>query len=112
MAKTRTPKTDAAPAPELKVVPAPETAPETPAAGFGGRKTACPVTRPEFLANAKQVRVQIGDQALTANPKEFSTGSLGWYVNGKVEIPVGDKYVTVQVGLNLTVVNSKELPKS
>lgn len=82
------------------------------ASGFGGKKTPCPVTRAEFAALAKQVRVQIGgDQAVTANPKEFSTGSLGWYAQGKVELPVGDTFVTVQVGLNLTVVNSKELPE-
>jgi hypothetical protein len=43
--------------------------------------------------------------------KEFSTGSLGWYLNRKIEIDVGGVKVPVQVGLNLTIVGSKELPQ-
>ena len=46
-----------------------------------------------------------------ADVKEFSTGSLGWYLNGKAILKIGDKSVNVQVGLNLTIVGSKELPK-
>lgn len=46
-----------------------------------------------------------------AEVKEFSTGSLGWYLNGKTTIKVGDKPVSVQIGLNLTIVGSKELPQ-
>jgi hypothetical protein len=48
---------------------------------------------------------------LLADVKEFSTGSLGWYLNGKTTIEVGGKPVTVQIGMNLTIVGSKELPK-
>ncbi len=47
---------------------------------------------------------------LLAGVKEFSTGSLGWHHNGKITVEVGGTVVTVQVGLNLTVVGSKELP--
>jgi hypothetical protein len=43
--------------------------------------------------------------------KEFSTGSLGWYLNGKTTIEIDGKPVAVQIGLNLTIVGSKELPK-
>lgn len=74
-------------------------------------KTTCPVTRPEFLQNAKAVEVVIGGVPLIAEVKEFSTGSLGWYLNGKTTIRIGDKPVSVQIGMNLTVVGSKELPK-
>lgn len=48
---------------------------------------------------------------MTADVKEFSTGSLGWYLNGKANVKVGEKSVSVQIGLNLTIVGSKELPK-
>ena len=48
---------------------------------------------------------------MLADVKEFSTGSLGWYLNGKTIVKVGDKPVTVQIGLNMTIVGSKELPK-
>jgi len=74
-------------------------------------KSACPVSRSEFLANAKPVSVNVNGVPLTAEVKEFSTGSLGWYLNGKSQIEVAGKVVTVQIGMNLTVVGSKELPK-
>ncbi len=75
------------------------------------KKTNCPVSRSDFRANAKAVTVTIGDQRLVAEVKEFSTGSLGWYLNGKTTIDVGGTPVSVQIGLNLTIVGSKELPK-
>jgi hypothetical protein len=75
------------------------------------KKTPCPVTRKEFLANAKPIIIKIGDESLTALHREFSTGSLGWYLNGKTTMEIAGKHVAVQIGLNLTVVGSKELPK-
>ncbi len=74
-------------------------------------KSACPVTRAEFLNDAKPVELTINGIPMTAEVKEFSTGSLGWYLNGKANVKVGDKSVTVQIGMNLTIVGSKELPK-
>lgn len=74
-------------------------------------KTNCPITRSEFKTKAKAVDVTIGNMPLKAVVKEFSTGSLGWYLNGKTNIDVGGTTVTVQIGLNLTIVGSKELPK-
>jgi hypothetical protein len=73
-------------------------------------KTNCPITRAEFVENAQAVEVLINGVPLMAEVKEFSTGSLGWYLNGKSTIKVGDKPVSVQIGLNLTIVGSKELP--
>jgi hypothetical protein len=75
------------------------------------KKTTCPISHAEFVNNAKPVTVTIGDQKLMAEVKEFSTGSLGWYLNGKTMIDVGGTLVPVQVGLNLTIIGSKELPK-
>jgi hypothetical protein len=75
------------------------------------KKTTCPITRAEFHENAKPVEVTIAGQRLLAEVKEFSTGSLGWYLNGKTTIEVGGKPVAVQIGMNLTIVGSKELPK-
>jgi hypothetical protein len=74
-------------------------------------KTNCPITRAEFTENAKAVEVVINGVPLMAEVKEFSTGSLGWYLNGKTTIRVNDKPVSVQIGMNLTIVGSKELPK-
>ena len=74
-------------------------------------KSACPVTRAEFRSAAQPVEVIIDGSKFLADVKEFSTGSLGWYLNGKAILKIGDKSVNVQVGLNLTIVGSKELPK-
>ena len=44
-----------------------------------------------------------------APTKEFSTGSL--VASGKTTIQVNGKPVTVQIGMNLTIIGSKELPQ-
>jgi hypothetical protein len=75
------------------------------------KKTTCPITRGEFRDKAKPVTVNINGVPLQAEVKEFSTGSLGWYLNGKTMIDVGGTPVSVQIGMNLTVVGSKELPQ-
>ncbi len=74
-------------------------------------KTTCPITRKEFREHAKAVTIKIGEIPMQAERKEFSTGSLGWYLNGKTTIEIDGKSVSVQIGLNLTIVGSKELPK-
>jgi hypothetical protein len=74
------------------------------------KKTTCPITRADFRNKAKAVTIVINDQRFDADPKEFSTGSLGWNLNAKVTIDVDGVRVPVQIGLNLTVVGSKELP--
>ncbi len=74
-------------------------------------KTTCPITRKQFSEGAKPVEVVINGVPMSADVKEFSTGSLGWYLNGKMTIKIGDTPVTVQIGMNMTIVGSKELPK-
>ncbi len=74
------------------------------------KKTTCPISRADFRAKAKQLPVIIGGQNLEAEVKEFSTGSLGWYLNTKISVEIDGVRVPVQVGLNLTIVGSKELP--
>ena len=75
------------------------------------KKTTCPISRSEFRTAAKPIAVSIAGAPLSAGVKEFSTGSLGWYLNGKTTIEIDGKPVAVQIGLNLTIVGSKELPK-
>jgi len=75
------------------------------------KKTTCPISRADFRSNAKAVTVVVNNVPLIAEVKEFSTGSLGWYLNGKTSIEVGGKPVSVQIGMNLTIVGSKELPR-
>jgi hypothetical protein len=72
-------------------------------------KTTCPISRADFLAKAEPLKIDLGNgQTLVAEPREFSTGSFGWYHNGKTTITVDGKPLSIQIGLNLTVVGSKE----
>ena len=71
-------------------------------------KTRCPISREDFVTQAEPIVVKIDDKEMTAEVKEFSTGSFGWYLNGKVNVRVGEKSVPVQIGMNLTIVGSKE----
>lgn len=75
------------------------------------KKTVCPITRKQFKELAKNLPLTIAGIPHIAEVKEFGTGSFGWYMNDKVFIPIGDKEVKVQIGMNLTVVGSKDLPK-
>ena len=69
------------------------------------------LSRESFRQHAKPVALTINGLPLVADPKEFSTGSLGWFSNGKITVVVNGVACKVQVGLNLTIVGSKELPK-
>ena len=74
------------------------------------KKTTCPISRAQFRKEARAVEITINGIPMRAEVKEFKTGSLGWYVNGKTTVEVGGTSVPVQIGLNLTIVGSKELP--
>ena len=78
---------------------------------FNSRKTVSPVSRSQFVAQAKSIEVTINGQPMLAQVKEFSTGSMGWHVGDKVTVMIGDTPVKVQIGLTLTVIGSKDLPK-
>lgn len=71
-------------------------------------KNPCPISKTQFLEKAEAVRLSINGNEMLADRREFSTGSFGWYLNGKTVITVDGKPLNVQVGINLTVVGSKE----
>jgi len=74
----------------------------------GIRKTVCALTREQFRLQAVDLPVQIDGISLDAAAKEFSTGSLGWNLSEKRDLKVGDTTVRVQIGLNVTIIGSKE----
>ena len=42
---------------------------------------------------------------MTATPKQFTSGSIGYYANGKIENPLSrERY---QIGANFTLIGSK-----
>jgi hypothetical protein len=71
-------------------------------------KSPCPVSLSQFLEKAEPLKVVINGQEMLAEVKSFSTGSFGWYINGKTSVSIDGKPVSVQIGMNLTVVGSKE----
>jgi len=66
------------------------------------------MTRKEFMKKATAITVQIGDKKVKAVPKQFSTGSVGFMASTKVVVDVGGVPLTLQCGLNLPVIGSKE----
>jgi hypothetical protein len=74
-------------------------------------KSSCPLSQAQFLAKAEPLKVNIQGSEMLAEVKGFSTGSFGWYLNGKTVVMVDGKPMSVQIGLNLTVVGSKEAPR-
>lgn len=71
-------------------------------------KTTCPITREDFLAHAQPIKFELNGVPLIAEPREFSTGSFGWYLNSKAPVSVDGKNLTLQVGMNIIVVGSKD----
>jgi len=57
------------------------------------------------LSMPATLMVKIGEQTLLATAKEFSTGSIGYYANGKIQ--VGEDGYPCQVGVNIIAVRTK-----
>jgi hypothetical protein len=91
--------------------PATATPPPGSAPGPNGRrpKTVCPLTQGEFTAKAQPISVLVdGQSKLVGDVKMFSTGSFGWFANGKVEVEVDGKPVKCQANVVITAIGSKD----
>lgn len=75
------------------------------------KKTVCPITLATFRGKARPVSVAINGNVNAAMPKEFSTGSIGWFTNGKTVIEVDGVMVPCQINVTITAIGSKEMPK-
>ena len=71
-------------------------------------KSPCPISRTAFVEKAEALKVVINGQEMLAEVKQFSTGSFGWNINAKTVITVDGKALSVQIGMNMTVVGSKD----
>ena len=68
----------------------------------------CPITKEDFLQTAEPLKVDVAGIPMVAEPRSFSTGSFGWYLNGKITVTVNGKAIPIQIGANFTVVGSKD----
>lgn len=65
------------------------------------------LTVDEFLQSNKQLVIDVDGNTLTGNPRAFSSGNLGWYLTGKIELEVNGHKVWAQVGMNVTIPGSQ-----
>jgi len=65
------------------------------------------ISKNDFLKAASPLAIDIGGVKLIGQVKEFESGSYGWYAGDRVTMDIGGKAVRVQVGINMTVVYSK-----
>lgn len=77
----------------------------------GETRAEAPITQEDFKKHAKPLPVSINGIPYAAVVKLFSTGSYGYYLNGKTVVEINGVAVPVQIGLNLTVIGSKKAPK-
>jgi hypothetical protein len=63
-----------------------------------------PVVTLTIAVDGKPIAVQAADA------RDFSSGKVGYYFNGKVNLPVDGQSVPLQLGCNLTAIKSDEWP--
>eukprot|EP00316_Scyphosphaera_apsteinii_P016819 CAMPEP_0119312832 /NCGR_PEP_ID=MMETSP1333-20130426/27037_1 /TAXON_ID=418940 /ORGANISM="Scyphosphaera apsteinii, Strain RCC1455" /LENGTH=202 /DNA_ID=CAMNT_0007317505 /DNA_START=56 /DNA_END=664 /DNA_ORIENTATION=+ len=68
------------------------------------------MTQAKFL-NSKPIEVDICGNILTGQPRTFKSGGLGWYLGGKIEVPLGKETIWCQAGLNITIPGSQDWKK-
>jgi len=73
----------------------------------GGKKPKPQLTEKQLDDAATAVEVVVDGQKLIGEKKEFSSGSVGWNVNGKVVI----SGLKCQVSANIIIVGSKNVEK-
>ena len=81
------------------------------------KKSKCPVTREQFAKKAPVLKLTITDAdggvvgTMLLAPKDFKTGSFGFFSNDKLTVMVDGQVVKCQANILMTAVGSKDLPK-
>jgi hypothetical protein len=63
------------------------------------------MSKHEFLTSTLTPNVEVAGQSVDAKPMQYSTGSVGYNLNGKITLPNG---IRLQVSGNAVVIGSKE----
>eukprot|EP00325_Prymnesiales_sp_UTEX-LB-985_P033238 CAMPEP_0174714670 /NCGR_PEP_ID=MMETSP1094-20130205/18654_1 /TAXON_ID=156173 /ORGANISM="Chrysochromulina brevifilum, Strain UTEX LB 985" /LENGTH=187 /DNA_ID=CAMNT_0015914071 /DNA_START=82 /DNA_END=642 /DNA_ORIENTATION=+ len=64
------------------------------------------MSKSKFLNNASALEVDVDGNTLRGEPRSFSSGAMGWYLGGKVEMSIGGQTVWAQVGMNVVIPGS------
>lgn len=70
-----------------------------------GKKSKCPITKRQFK-KAKPLALQFGNSLGVAQPREFHSGSLGWYFGKKIVVDVDGVPCRCQVTCSIVVIGS------
>jgi len=92
--------------PETPKAPAPAKAQEPVVQAVKGDKQP-DISKADFLAHAKSITLTIDGVEYSVDPRQFSTGSYGYFHTGKAHVKVNGVSVKCQLQVNCTVVNSK-----
>lgn len=65
------------------------------------------LTKSEFDEKSKGIKGKLGSTKVTIEPRQFATGSCGWYSGQKVLVNIGDKTVNCQLTGNIVAIGSK-----
>lgn len=79
------------------------------AKAYEPKKTECKIKRTHFLKEGGTKKFVIDGQEILAEAREFSSGSFGYFTNGKVTIEVDGIPVKCQLSISLVVVGSKDV---
>lgn len=66
------------------------------------------MTRKAFMEAAEAPKVKFGEKVITVPPKQFSTGSCGFYASSKVTVDVAGQPLTLQCQFSCQVIGSKQ----
>merc|ERR1711865_807470 len=69
------------------------------------------MTRSKFMSSAPEMELNIWGNKLIGKPRSFSSDNMGWYTGGKVEVEVDGKVIWGSIGINLTIMGSKDWKK-
>lgn len=78
-----------------------------------GKIQANKMTTSKFLKNAPRLDIEVCGNTLTGEARSFKEdpkgkSNKGWYLGGKIEIPVGNKTLWASIGCNITIIGSKQ----
>lgn len=60
------------------------------------------------LRKAPAITLNVAGTPVVASPRQFSTGSMGWFANGKARVEIAPGvFADCQVSSNITVIASK-----
>eukprot|EP00457_Paulinella_chromatophora_P009300 gb/GEZN01009362.1/.p1 GENE.gb/GEZN01009362.1/~~gb/GEZN01009362.1/.p1 ORF type:complete len:221 (-),score=78.00 gb/GEZN01009362.1/:560-1222(-) len=66
------------------------------------------MNKSQFMKNAERLELSVWGNKLSGPPRDFSSGNKGWWAGGKILVPVGKKKVWATIGVNVTIMGSKE----